>query len=124
MYNSPRFHHGITNGAQWYSVDGGMQDWNYRYLSNNDVTIELSDRKWPAEATVPGFWADNRESMISYAEAVHIGARVASKAQPREIFVSSTLMEAVAGSDIRFEDRGSHKLKGIPGEWNLFAVKN
>ena len=54
---------------------------------------------------------------------VHIGARVASKAPPGDIFVSSTLKEAVAGSDTRFEDRGSHKLKGIPGEWNLFAIK-
>ena len=54
---------------------------------------------------------------------VHIGARVASKAQPGEIFVSSTLKEAVAGSDIRFEARGSHELKGIPGKWQLFAAK-
>jgi class 3 adenylate cyclase len=53
---------------------------------------------------------------------VHIGARVASKAQAGEILVSSTLKEASAGSDIRFEGRGSHELKGIPGEWNLFAV--
>ena len=53
---------------------------------------------------------------------VHIGARVTSKAQPGEILVSSTLKEAVAGSEFRFESRGSHRLKGIPGEWNLFAV--
>ena len=53
---------------------------------------------------------------------VHIGARVTSKAQPGEILVSSTLKEAVAGSEFRFESRGSHRLKGIPGEWSLFAV--
>lgn len=55
---------------------------------------------------------------------MHIGVRVVSKAQLGEIFVSSTLKEAVAGSDIRFEGRVSHELKGIPGEWNLFAVIN
>jgi len=54
---------------------------------------------------------------------VHIGARVASKAQTGEILVSSTLKEAVAGSDIRFKDRGIHELKGIPGKWYLFAFK-
>ncbi len=54
---------------------------------------------------------------------VHIGARVAAKAEIGEIFISSTLKDAMAGSDIRFEDRGSHKLKGIPGTWNLFSVK-
>ncbi len=54
---------------------------------------------------------------------VHIGARVAAKAEIGEIFISSTLKDAMAGSDIRFEERGSHKLKGIPGTWNLFSVK-
>jgi class 3 adenylate cyclase len=54
---------------------------------------------------------------------VHIGARVASKANAGEVLVSSTLKEAIAGSEIRFKDRGAHVLKGIPGKWNLFAVK-
>ena len=54
---------------------------------------------------------------------VHIGARVASKARSGEIFVSSTLKDAIAGSDFRFENRGLHKLKGIPGDWSLFAIK-
>jgi class 3 adenylate cyclase len=55
---------------------------------------------------------------------VHIGARVASKAEAGEVWVSSTLKEAIAGSDIRFKDRGAHELKGIPGEWSLFTVKH
>jgi class 3 adenylate cyclase len=54
---------------------------------------------------------------------VHIGARLADKAKGGEVLVSSTLKDAVAGSGIRFADRGSHMLKGIPGEWKLFAVK-
>jgi class 3 adenylate cyclase/pimeloyl-ACP methyl ester carboxylesterase len=54
--------------------------------------------------------------------AVHTGARVASLAQPREVLVSSTVKDLVAGSEIDFEDRGSHELKGIPGEWKLYAV--
>ena len=55
--------------------------------------------------------------------AVHIGARVAAKAEAGEILVSSTITDAAAGSDIRFEDRGTHILKGIPGEWRLFTVE-
>ncbi len=55
--------------------------------------------------------------------AVHIGARVAAKAGAGEVMVSSTVKDAVAGSDIELEDRGSHILKGIPGEWGLFAAK-
>ncbi len=54
--------------------------------------------------------------------AVHIGARVASQAGPGEVLVSNTVKDLVAGSGIRFEDRGAYALKGVPGEWRLFAV--
>jgi len=54
--------------------------------------------------------------------AVNIGARVAGLAGPGEILVSSTVKDLVAGSDIRFEDRGAAELKGVPGEWQIFAV--
>jgi class 3 adenylate cyclase len=54
--------------------------------------------------------------------AVHIGARVAARAGPGEILVSSTVKDLVVGSGIEFADRGAHELKGVPGEWRLFAV--
>ncbi len=54
--------------------------------------------------------------------AVHIGARVASNAAAGEVVVSSTVKDLVAGSGIRFTERGEVALKGIPGEWRLFAV--
>jgi class 3 adenylate cyclase/pimeloyl-ACP methyl ester carboxylesterase len=54
--------------------------------------------------------------------AVHTGARVASNARPGEVLVSSTVKDLVAGSGIAFQDRGLHDLKGIPGEWRLYAV--
>jgi class 3 adenylate cyclase len=54
--------------------------------------------------------------------AVHIGARVAANARPGEIVVSRTVRDLVAGSGIEFRERGSATLKGIPGEWELYAV--
>jgi class 3 adenylate cyclase len=54
--------------------------------------------------------------------AVHTGARVAAEAEPGEVLVSSTVKDLVAGSGLAFEDRGQYELKGIPGEWRLFAV--
>lgn len=54
--------------------------------------------------------------------AVHTGARIAGQAAPGEVLVSSTVKDLVAGSGIRFEDRGRHPLKGVPGEWRLFAA--
>jgi class 3 adenylate cyclase len=56
--------------------------------------------------------------------AVHIGARVASNAGPGEILVSGTVHDLVAGSGIELEDRGSTELKGVPGEWRLYAVSS
>ena len=54
--------------------------------------------------------------------AVHIGARVAAQAGPGEVVVSSTVKDLVAGSGLRFQDRGVHNLRGVPGEWRLFVV--
>ena len=54
--------------------------------------------------------------------AVHIGARVSALAGPNDVLVSSTLRDLVIGSGLEFEERGAHELKGVPGEWHLFAV--
>jgi class 3 adenylate cyclase len=55
--------------------------------------------------------------------AVPTGARVAAEAKPGEVLVSSTVKDLVAGSEITFEDRGFHELKGV-GEWRLYAVSD
>ena len=55
--------------------------------------------------------------------AVHIGARVMGQAGPGEVLVSSTVKDLVAGSGLGFVERGVYALKGVPGEWHLFAVQ-
>jgi class 3 adenylate cyclase len=54
--------------------------------------------------------------------AVSIGARISSLASAGEVLVSSTVKDLVAGSGLAFADRGTHELKGVPGEWHVFAV--
>jgi class 3 adenylate cyclase len=54
--------------------------------------------------------------------AVHTGARVAAHARPGEVLVSSTVKDLVAGSGLEFRDRGAQELKGVPGEWRLYAA--
>jgi class 3 adenylate cyclase len=54
---------------------------------------------------------------------VHIADRIASLAGPCEVLVSRTVVDLVVGSDLVFEDRGSHSLKGIPNEWQVYAVE-
>jgi class 3 adenylate cyclase len=54
---------------------------------------------------------------------LHIAARVAAEAGPSEVLVSSTVRDLVAGAEFHLDDRGAHVLKGVPGDWRLFAVR-
>jgi len=54
--------------------------------------------------------------------AINIGARVAAEARPGEVLVSQTVKDLVAGSGLAFEDRGATELRGVPGEWRIYAV--
>ena len=54
--------------------------------------------------------------------AINVGARVSAQARAGEVLVSGTVKDLVAGSGIRFEDRGTHELKGLPGEWRIYSV--
>ena len=56
--------------------------------------------------------------------AVHIGARVSAAAAPREVLVSGTVKDLVVGSGLAFAERGVHELKGVPGEWALWAAQD
>ena len=56
--------------------------------------------------------------------AIPTGARIAALAEPGEVLVSSTVRDLVAGSGIAFEERGRQELKGVPGEWRLYAVQS
>jgi class 3 adenylate cyclase len=55
--------------------------------------------------------------------AVHIGARITAEARPCEVLVSRVVRDLAAGSSIEFEDRGVRQLKGVPGDWQLFAAR-
>jgi pimeloyl-ACP methyl ester carboxylesterase len=55
--------------------------------------------------------------------AVHIGARIMAQAEPSEVLVSGTVKDLVAGSGLSFIDRGTHALKGVPGEWRLLSAQ-
>merc|ERR1719412_1712764 len=67
------FKDGITNGAQWYDVPGGMEDFNYLHSNCFEITMELSCCKYPTRDKLAMEWENNREPMMAYMEATHMG---------------------------------------------------
>lgn len=74
MRNSREFAGGITNGADWYVVRGGMQDWSYFWFNDLQLTVELSHTKYPPYTEIPTHYKNNRDSMIYFMKQVHRGA--------------------------------------------------
>ncbi len=62
------FPQGITNGYDWYEVDGSMQDWDYHTGNGPHLTVELYDIKWPSDSELPSIWEDNYEAMLHQLE--------------------------------------------------------
>ena len=77
MYNSssPSSPQGIINGTYWYVAERSMQDWNYTWAGDKEVTIEVGTNKWPAASQLEGLWLNNRNSMKYYLLEAKRGVR-------------------------------------------------
>ncbi|XP_075219947.1 carboxypeptidase D-like isoform X2 [Lycorma delicatula] len=70
---TPSFSQGITNGAAWYPLTGGMQDFNYVWYGCMEVTLELSCCKYPFSTELPKFWEENRLPLVKFLAEAHRG---------------------------------------------------
>eukprot|EP00795_Rhopilema_esculentum_P016033 gene16033-7377_t len=66
---------GITNGAQWYSVAGGMQDFNYAHSNCFEITVEMACCKFPSSGKLPHLWEDHRRALFKFLSMVHMGVK-------------------------------------------------
>eukprot|EP01105_Mastigella_eilhardi_P016715 TRINITY_DN3827_c0_g1_i1.p1 TRINITY_DN3827_c0_g1~~TRINITY_DN3827_c0_g1_i1.p1 ORF type:complete len:500 (-),score=123.69 TRINITY_DN3827_c0_g1_i1:59-1465(-) len=66
MHSSIEFIGGITNGCEWYPLYGGNQDWCYIQQDDMDLTLEISENKWPAASELPAFWSHNRGAVLAF----------------------------------------------------------
>ncbi|KAK3084404.1 hypothetical protein FSP39_012976 [Pinctada imbricata] len=66
---------GITNGALWYPVTGGMQDWNYIVAGCFEITLEISCCKYPNSSQLAMHWDENKQALIAFPLKVHIGIK-------------------------------------------------
>ncbi|CAF1273000.1 unnamed protein product [Rotaria sp. Silwood1] len=69
------FNNGITNGASWYVIEGGMQDWSYVFTSDMEITIELGCDKYPDENNLQTYWNDNKGALLAFITQVVYGIR-------------------------------------------------
>lgn len=105
------FPDGITNGAKWYSVTGGMQDWNYLVAGVFELTLELGCTKFPWAKELPEFWHQNREALIKYMEQVHRGVHG---------FVQSTIGRPIVNAAITVKNVTHNNYSWKNGEyWKL-----
>lgn len=120
MIRSTEFKGGITNGADWYVVKGGMQDWSYFWHNDLQLTVELSHMKWPDYADIPGFYKSNRDSMLSYMKQVHRGAGFKLSQKNVSGTVAVSQISPVAKSLGSFAFKGSEFYKVMPeGEYEF-----
>lgn len=107
------FPKGITNGAFWYEVVGGMQDFNYVHSNCFEVTFELSCCKFPYASTLPEEWRKNKESLLAYIESVHWGVKG---------FVIDENGEPILDADIIVEEINHNVTTSNQGEyWRLLT---
>ena len=119
-YIRESFTDGVTNGADWYAVTGGMQDWSYLHGGTYELTLELGCYKFPKAEELSKFWMDNREALIKYIEQVHMGIKGFVKSS-----IGTPLSAAISVNNIQHvtytgKDGDYYRLL-LPGKYNITA---
>ncbi|KAM9320518.1 carboxypeptidase D [Gastrophryne carolinensis] len=122
IYRNENFPQGITNGANWYNVPGGMQDWNYLNTNCFEVTIELGCIKYPMASELPDYWENNHRSLLEFIKQVHKGIKgfVLDATDGRGIF-NATISVADINHPVTSDKAGDYWRLLVPGTYKVTA---
>jgi len=118
--NGGAFTNGICNGAHWYPVYGGLQDWSYTWPACFDVTVELDNQKIPSATRLPALWAENMTAMLAYAEWSLRGVRgVVSNAWTGEPVAARIVISNHTRAVFSSAARGNYHRMLLPGVYSM-----
>ena len=119
-YPDEKFENGITNGADWYNVAGGMQDFNYLISNCFEITLELSCCKYPFQSELQKHWNYNKNSLLKYMEQVHIGV----KGQVTDYYTNMPIPKALiivsgVNHNVKSISNGDYWRLLVPGSYTI-----
>ncbi|XP_065700070.1 carboxypeptidase N catalytic chain isoform X2 [Patagioenas fasciata] len=115
------FADGITNGASWYSLSKGMQDFNYLYTNCFEITLELSCNKFPPEEDLERQWMANREALVAFMEEVHQGIKGMVSDENNNGVAGAVISVQGISHDITSGDKGDYFRLLLPGTYTVTA---
>ena len=121
MHLSRRFPGGITNGAAWYNVDGGMQDYCYEKTGCFEITIEQGDEKYPAAGKLEGLWNANKDALLAYIKEIHKGVKGFVKDQDGKGIEGAKIHVAGIAHDVKTAKAGDYWRLLVPGRYSITA---
>lgn len=131
--NHPVMHHGsncndnftggITNGAKWYELKGGMQDFNYAFSNCFEITVELSCCKYPLAQALPREWLKNKRSLLELLRLSHMGIKgIVHDINGYPIHGASVIVEGLEEKPIRTTSRGEYWRLLTPGKYRIHVA--
>ena len=114
------FKDGITNGAEWYALEGGMQDWNYAW-ERFDITLEQNEVKWPNSNQLDGLWDEHREPMIAYIEQIHKGVRTCLDSETNNPINAIIIIDGIDHHIFSDIENGDYYRLLTPGSYTITA---
>lgn len=123
IYNDPYFDDGITNGVEWYPVQGSLQDWSYVWMGCNEVTIEVFDGYIVDASWIPIVWQENQNAMIAYMKECLKGLRgIVTDKHTGAPLAATVLIDGNEHAVYTDPDVGDYHRMVLPGEYDVRIV--